>query len=116
MPTTNKSTRVAKHSNCVANPLTLADIVTFSEIILEEIQNSPYYEVETHDFEISFDDYDAVVRYTVRLKSSLVAEYQGERLYDSHKISEHFNVLSVKHYDGTPHPQMRYALDRILNR
>ena len=114
MPTTNKSANVANNSNYVANPLTMADIVQFSREIEDTIYNSKYYDNESHVFEVEFGDYDAVVEYSIEWKRVLVTEFMGDRLYDLRKVGESIEVLSVHHYDGTPHPVMRSALNRIL--
>lgn len=114
MPKTNKCANVANNSNYAANPLTLADIVQFSREIENTIYNSPYYDNERHVFEVEFGDYDAVVEYSIEHQRTLVTEFMGDRLYDLRKAGESIEVLSVHHYDGTPHPQMRYALNRIL--
>lgn len=115
MPTTNKSANVANNSNYVRNPLTMADIVQFSREIEDTIYNSKYYDQESHVFEVEFGDYDAVVEYSIEWKRVLVTEFMGDRLYDLRKVGENIEVLSVHHYDGTPHPVMRSALNRILN-
>lgn len=114
MPKSNKSANVANNSNYARNPLTLAGIVQFSREIEDKIYNSPYYDQEDHVFEVEFDDYDAVVEYTLERECNLVTEFMGDRLYEWKKVGESIEVLSVQHYDGTPHPAMRYALNRIL--
>ena len=115
MPKTNKSVIVEKNSIHVASPLTTADIVQFSRKIEDTIYNSDYYKFnENHEFEIEFGDYDAVVEYSVELKCDLVTEFMGDRLYEWQKVGESIEVLLVHHYDGTPHPAMCYALNRIL--
>ena len=115
MPTTNKSANVANNSNYARNPLTLADIVKFSRKIADTIYKSDYYSFrENHVFEIEYGDYDAVVEYSVELKCDLVTEFMGDRLYEWQKVGESIEVLSVHHYDDTPHPAMCCALNQIL--
>ena len=114
MPKSNKSANVAKNSNYTRNPLTLADIVQFSRKIEDTIYNSKYYDRESHVFVVEFGDYDAEVEYSIEQECNLVTEFMGDRLYEWQKVGESIEVLSVQHYDGTPHPAMRYALNRIL--
>lgn len=114
MPKINKSAVVANNSNYARNPLTLADIVQFSRNIEDTIYNSPYYDQEDHVFKVEFDDYTAEVEYLIEYKRVLVTESQGVKLYDFEKVGESIEVLNVKHYDGTLHPVLRYALNRIL--
>lgn len=114
MPTTNKSAIVANNSTHVATPLTMADIVNFAKLIADIVYESPYYDREAHIFEIEFEDYTAEVEYLIEYERVLVTESQGVKLYDFNKIDESIEVLNVIHYDGTPHPVMRYALNRIL--
>lgn len=114
MPTTNKSAIVGNNSIHAASPLTMADIANFAKLITDIIYESPYYDREAHIFEVEFEDYTAEVEYLIEYERTLVTESQGVKLYDFNKVDESIEVLNVKHYDGTPHPVMRYALNRIL--
>lgn len=114
MPKTNKCANVANNSNYARNPLTLADIVKFSREIEDTIYNSEYYDRESHVFVVEFGDYDAEVEYSIEQECNLVTEFMGDRLYEWQKVGESIEVLSVRHYDGTLHPAMCYALNRIL--
>lgn len=114
MPENSKSAHVGNNSIHAASPLTMADIVNFAKLIADIIYESPYYDREAHIFEVEFEDYTAEVEYLIEYERVLVTESQGVKLYDFNKVDESIEVLNVKHYDGTPHPVMRYALNRIL--
>lgn len=114
MPKSNKSVIVVNNSTHVASPLTMADISNFAKLIADIIYESPYYDREAHIFDVEFDDYTAEVEYLIEYKRVLVTESQGIKLYDFEKVGESIEVLNVKHYDGTLHPVLRYALNRIL--
>lgn len=114
MPENNKSALVGNNSIHVVSPLTMADIVNFTKLITDIIYESPYYDREAHIFEVEFEDYTAEVEYLIEYERVLVTESQGVKLYDFNKVDESIEVLNVTHYDGTPHPALRYALNRIL--
>ena len=114
MPENNKSVIGANNSTHVASPLTMADIVNFTKLITDIIYESPYYDREAHIFEVEFEDYTAEVEYLIEYERVLVTESLGVKLYDFKKVDESIEVLNVTHYDGTPYPVMRYALNRIL--
>ena len=114
MPTTNKSAKVAKNSNYARSPLTMADIIEFSREISCQVEQHPDYGSRSFRIEVMYDEYIADVEYSIEWECNLVTEFRGDRLYEWTKISEDCEVINVCHEDGTPHPHMCYALNRIL--
>lgn len=115
MPTTNKSANVAKNSNYARSPLSLTNIIEFSREISYAVEHHPDYGSRSFQIEVMYDEYIADVEYTIEWECDLVTEFRGDRLYEWHKINEDTEVVNVCHEDGTLHPHMCYALNRIVN-